>query len=253
MAAGGLIGLPGLIGLSSQPGCGSGEGPWEAASKPPIHPPERSPLESVFSPVHGIEVPRTVLECPAGACILLHFAVREDYQPSVMTDVLFGRPETDADDGQIVAEAKPPWQVERAAEWVQFNCCTFAVGEAIGLGRSDWLCGEVNPLTDGTNPMQVVLDSYYEQVAEFAPPFSSRAIELFATSSELREDDVVCLVGSSGPEYPHAMRVRRRGDRHWVVGKFGEDPILWTPLETVGGVYEREFDRVWVFRLIDSA
>ena len=43
--------------------------------------------------------------------------------------------------------------------------------------------------------------------------------------------------------------MRDRRDLHWVVGKFGEDPILWTPLETVGGAYEGQFDRVWVFRL----
>ena len=124
-----------------------------------------------------------------------------------------------------------------------------AVGDAIGLGRGDWLAGEVNPLTDGTNPMQVVLDSYYEKVAEFPPPFSKSGINVFETSSAIRDNDVVCLVGSRGPDYPHAMRVRGRKGRHWVVGKFGEDSVLWTPIATVARAYEGQFDRVWVLRL----
>ena len=215
-------------------------------------PPER-PLAAVYSRRRRIDVPRTVLECPRGACILLHFPIREDYRPGAMTDLLAGRPGTAADDGQIVAEAGTAWHVEREVQLAQFNCCAYAAGDVIGLGRGDWLCGEVNPLTDGTNPMQVVLESYYEQVAEFAPPFSARAIESFETSTGLRDDDVVCLVGSHGPDYPHAMRVRRRVDRHWVVGKFGEDPILWTPLATVGAAYEGQFDRVKVFRLAEES
>jgi len=249
-AAGGLFGFSGLCACDSTT---KSSGPAAGVSSPQKSRPPEKLLEAAYSRRHGIDVPRTVLECPRGACILLHFPLREDYRPDSMSDLLSGRPGTDADDGQIVTEVGTAWHVERAGQLAQFNCCAYAAGDVIGLGPGDWLCGEVNPLTDGTNPMQVVLESYYERVAEFAPPFSERAIETFEASSQLREDDVVCLVGSHGPEFPHAMRVRRRGDRNWVVGKFGEDPILWTPLGTVGGAYEGQFDRVWVFRLSESS
>ena len=248
--AGGLFVLSGLSACdATTPPSGqtSGDGSQRGSR------PAETPLEAAYSRRHGIDVPRTVLECPGGACILLHFPLREDFTPDSMSDLLSGRPGTAEDDGQIVSETGTAWHVERVAQLAQFNCCTYAAGDVIGLGPGDWLCGEVNPLTDGTNPMQVVLESYYERVAEFAPPFSDRAIESFEASMQLRDDDVVCLVGSRGPDFPHAMRVRRRGDRNWVVGKFGEDPILWTPLGTVGGAYEGQFDAVWVFRLSEPS
>lgn len=211
-------------------------------------PPERM-IDPVYSQWHGTEIPRTVLSCSAGDCILLHFPVREGYRPDTMSDLLVGKPETNDDNGEMVSDGGEGWRLASPLELCQFNCCAYAVGNVIGLGPTDWLSGEENLMTDTTNPMQVVLDSYYERVAEFDPPFSSAAIDAFATSPLLGDGDVVCLAGSRGPEYPHAARVRRRRGRNWVVGKFGEDPILWTPLETAGGVFEGQFDRVWVFRL----
>ena len=241
-----LFGLGGLLGVA---GCGASGESFSSSGDGSRRRPAEKALEPAYSHRHRVDVPRTSLECPAGNCILLHFPVREDYQSSSMDDLLEGRPGTDADDGAVVTEEGTQWHVDVPAQLAQFNCCAYAAGDVVGLGPGDWLCGEVNPLTDGTNPMQVLLESFYEKVADFAPPFNSRAIEAFETSHLIRDDDVVCLVGSRGPDYPHAMRIRDRRDRHWVVGKFGEDPILWTPLETVGGAYEGQFDRVWVFRL----
>lgn len=243
--------LAALAGLAGLAGCDPAAPVAPASSSRGSRPREKV-LPAVYSQRHKVDVPRTVLECPRGPCILLHFPVRADYRPDTMEDLLAGLPETKSDDGQIIAADGTAWHVERPAQLAQFNCCTYAVGDVIGLGPGDWLCGDVNPLTDGTNPMQVVLDSYYRQVAEFPPPFSEEAIKSFEKSKVLRDDDVVCLVGSRGPEYPHAMRVRRRRDHHWVVGKFGEDPILWTPLSTVGAAYEGQFDQVSVFRLSEE-
>ena len=243
-----LAGLGVWLGLS---GCGAEPSPEPAAAGFGIRPSER-PIEAIYSQRHKTDVPRTVLECPRGKCIVLHFPVREDYEPDAMNDLLSGASDTDSDDGQIVTGRGTSWQVDRPEQLGQFNCCAYAVGDAIGLGRGDWLCGEVNPLTDGTNPMHVVLESYFERVAEFPPPFSESGINQFETSSVIRDNDVVCLVGSRGPDYPHAMRVRDRKGRHWVVGKFGEDPVLWTPIATVANAYEGQFDRVWVFRLKKS-
>ena len=45
------------------------------------------------------------------------------------------------------------------------------------------------------------------------------------------------------------ISVRGRKGRHWGVGKFGEDSVLWTPIATVARAYEGQFDRVWVLRL----
>ena len=240
-----IAGLGTWLGLA---GCGSDRSSEPVASAVGVRPLER-PLAAVYSKRHKADVPRTVLECPRGKCIVLHFPVREDYEPDSMTDLLSGQPDTKSDDGRIVTDLGPAWQVDRPEQLGQFNCCAYAVGDGIGLGRGEWLSGEVNPLTDGTNPMQVVLDSYYEKVAEFPPPFSKSGINVFETSSAIRDNDVVCLVGSRGPDYPHAMRVRGRKGRHWVVGKFGEDSVLWTPIATVARAYEGQFDRVWVLRL----
>lgn len=239
-----LLGMAGVL-----VGCNQSSRPSGRSANPRgLRPPERR-IGPATHPWYGIEVPRTVLSCPAGDCILLHVPVRKEYQPDAMIDLLAGNPETAEDDGEIVGDAGQGWAITSPSQLCQFNCCAYAVGDVIGLGPTDWLCGDVNPTTDATNPMQVVLDSYYERVAEFDPPFASSAISAFAASPLLRDDDVVCLAGSRGPEYPHAARVRRRQDRNWVVGKFGEDPILWTPLETVGREFESQFDRVWVFRV----
>lgn len=212
---------------------------------PRERPPEQS-LSPAWSPKHRIEVPRTVLECPAGDCILVHFPIRKDYVPDGMTDLLAGQAGTTEDDGELFESAR--WTGGPPGRLCQFNCCAFAVGDWIGLGPTDWLCGEVSGLTDGSNPMHVMLKSFFRQIAEFPPPFATSGIEAFATDSRLQDEDVVCLVGSRGPDFPHAMRVKRRKGRNWVLGKFGEDPILWTPLETVGGAYEGQFDQVQVFR-----
>ena len=192
-----------------------------------------------------------MLDCPAGECILVHFPIREDYIPDKMSDLLVGQEGTTEDDGEILQVER--WTGGPVGRLSQFNCCAFAVGDWVGLRPTDWLCGEVNKLTDGSNPMQVMLKSYFRQIAEFPPPFTSSAIEAFATDSRLQDEDVVCLVGSRGPDYPHAMRIKRRKGHNWVLGKFGEDPILWTPLETVGGAYNRQFDQVQVFRFQGGA
>ena len=210
-------------------------------------PPER-PIAAAFSTRLDRSIPRTVLDCPAGECILVHFPPRTYESSAKMDDVLEADPASDRDDGTVYRDPAGFWTSPDPGRLSQFNCCAFAVGDLVELTPTDWLCGDANELTDGTIPMEVMLESYFSVIADFEPPYSSVAIRAFAGDTRVRDGDVVCFIGSRGPDYCHAGRVRKRRGDNWVLGKFGEDPILWTPIQSIAQAYEGLFDQVRVYR-----
>jgi hypothetical protein len=204
---------------------------------------------------------RSVVECPAGPCIVLHFPPYEmNPQESremeeFVARMLIGDPSTTADDGELFRDEQHRWCAETDGEVMQstFNCCTFAVGDVVGLTADDWImpleCGQA----DGTFPMQVVLDSYFELAHQYrvdGRPFDWARIE---SDAELQQDDVLCFVqtlltGGTSTRIVHAGRIWKHKGRNWIASKIGAGPILMTPIETLAREFGGQFDVVRIHR-----
>lgn len=200
-------------------------------------PPER-PLAHGPDP-DGEMCRRSALLCPAGECVLMH------YHPGTLSPIRDPacalRP---GEYAQLVHDANSPWffGAQHGVCLDTFNCCTFAVGDYIGLTVDDWV--GVWATGKHANPMQVILDSYFECL--WSAP-AAEALARFESDATLREGDVVCIFDSSSGQVTHAGRVDQRDGKNRLLSKFGTGPILNTDLR-----FPRRFfsgDLVKVFRL----
>lgn len=236
------------------PGCG------DAGIPPPPAPLERYHISPVPTP-SGL-VGRSVIECPAGPCIVLHFPPtglkpeESREMQEFVARLLTGDPATSEDDGELFCDQQGRWCQGTDDEVIQstFNCCTFAVGDVLGLTTDDWIMPLKYGLADNTLPMQVVLDSYFESVRHFRVEdvaFDWTRIELDA---ELRQTDVVCFVqtvltNGVSTRFVHAGRIWKHEGRNWLVSKIGDGPILVTPIETLAREYVGDFDIIQIHRV----
>jgi len=246
-----LIGFALLVAIGSS-GCGRRPA---RATRLPVDVPESVGQRILIDPIHtylGL-TGRSVLACPAGYCVILHFPP-EPVPVEDLTDVLEGDPGTDADDGEVYDDPDSPWCSALAAGPSRntFNCCAFAVGDVAGLTPDDWimpmLCGD----TFDTLPMQVLLDSFYERLQALdGPGFHWRALE---GDAHLRTDDVLCFVSTTGQHtcYSHVGRILRKGGRNWLISKFGAGPILRTTIQAAGYKFAGQYDKIWIFRQKDQ-
>jgi hypothetical protein len=178
---------------------------------------------------------RTVLELPAGDCLLKHFD--KTFEPTHDIRQLLRD-----DFAQPYFENSAWYEGYPAKSRRTFNCCTFAVAPFIGLTPDDFL--DNHPTQGYPNPMQVVLDSYFERIRAYSP---SAALAEFPHDAELRQDDVVCTVKTSGIlGFRHAARVHVGNDQNLLLSKFGQGPILLADLPFTLRCFPG--DEVWVYR-----
>lgn len=186
-------------------------------------------------PLYGIQ--RTSVELGSGNDLVLlhkkHFTHPKDrlYQFPSLAAFL------EAGEGRLLCEGGEsgnPWCRNGTKPDSGFNCHAHAVGDLIGLTPDDWLDGGVSKLTGNTNPMQVVLDNFFREVA----------------SNDLREGDVVSLVknGPDGVEYIHSGRIVNENGRVMIASKLGEGPLVVALLSVYEKEYEGLFDTIKVFR-----
>ena len=203
---------------------------------------------------------RSVLDLPAGECILLHKSPRREFcPPSFMAywmDWMQGDPATDQDDVRFYREPSDPLCTSELFDYYQsgtFNCHTFAFRPFLGLNRLDWLTGMIEDSTNGVNPVKVVLDSYFRPVKVVrigAFGASEDTLNEFDRDSDFQEDDIICFTRSSDPDcFYHTGRVRKVNDRNWVLSKIGMSPTVVTTLSQLATYYIGKFDQVEIYRL----
>lgn len=130
-----------------------------------------------------------------------------------------------------------------------FNCHSYSVGDVIGLTSTDWLDGVSSELTDGINPMQVVLDNYFSLVSEFDR--NPESISKVARNVGLQEGDVLTLVKYSSDgsvEHVHSGRIVKEKSKNWLASKLGEGPLIIAPIAVYTMEYEGLFDAIRVYR-----
>jgi hypothetical protein len=192
---------------------------------------------------------RSVLACPAGYCIILHYPPAP-VETEDLSTMLEGNPDTDDDSGEVYDDPTSQWCTPSAMGEARntFNCCTFAVGDVAGLTPDDWILPTPSGDAFNTLPMEVLLDSYYQRVKTFdGPQFDWRAIE---RDESLQTDDVLCYVRTTDQYrcYTHAGRIWRHDGRNWLISKCGAGPIVRATIEATGLRFWGEFDTIWIYR-----
>ena len=204
-------------------------------------------IESVRS-IEGF-LGRSLIACPAGPCIVLHFPPKLT-DPLDLTTVLEADTDSTADDGELFFEEGNRWCTTPtyAGDQSTFNCCTFAVGDLLGLTTHDWIAPNPSPVTAFTVPMQVVLDSYFQLQRVYPGPDVDW--EAAVADVDLQEGDVLCYVRtqSATPEFIHVGKVVKKDGQNWVVSKLGKGPIVAATIKATGREFSGEFDEVRVYR-----
>ena len=192
---------------------------------------------------------RSYLVCPKGKCVILHYPPTEPEAPD-LGNVLDLDPDSPEDDGEMYCDEASPWCSVSAtgSDLSTFNCCTFAVGDVVGLTPADWINPVSTGNTDDSNPMLILLDSYFIRVKAYAgPDLNWDAIE---NDDQLQENDVLCYVqtGEKAIEFVHAGKICKNKGHNWLVSKFGLGPLVKAPLRSAGSFFSGHFDVVWVYR-----
>lgn len=228
-------------------GCDSGTPSREHAEHAGANP-DREWMEPVRTMI-GL-TGRSILRCPAGDCIVLHFPpVRLDNREAL--EIFKRLPDIAEEDAEVYLDPNSRWCQQDAGHATNtFNCCTYAVGDVVGLTTADWISCDPIGNTCLINPMQVLLDSYFERVKVYRQPFMG-----METDPALQADDVLCFVNTSSPRptYCHAGRVCKKDGTNRLISKIGEGPILRTSIKAVAMRYSADFDEIWVYRARSTA
>ena len=126
--------------------------------------------------------------------------------------------------GPVVELEENNWRWCKA-EPRNFNCHALAIGSSVGLTPNDWLEGKASPATLHINPVELLLDNYFETVSE-----------------RLVDNDVFLLKDAESNHFVHSGFVRWIDSRLVAVSKFGEGPILMTSLELIATVFRNNFN-----------
>lgn len=188
---------------------------------------------------------RSVMSCPAGKCVVLHFPpvdLKEEDAVEILTD----DPSVAASEVELYHDPSGRWcQDDPHAVTNTFNCCTYAVGDVVGLTTDDWISPEPTGATCYTVPMQVILDSYFWRVRAYQRPFEHVAVD-----PTLHADDVLCFASTGGPvlTFCHAGRICKKDGENWIISKFGSGPLVRTTIRAAVVEYDDYFDEIWVYR-----
>lgn len=192
---------------------------------------------------------RSILVCPSGDCVIFHF-------PPVWTDTtdldsfIESVPEDLAKEIEVYDDPSNPWCRAGMTEVTSnmFNCCTFAVGDVVGLSPRDWINPGPNGDTYYTAPMQVILDSYFARVKMYAiPTVDWRRLE---QDVAIHPGDVVCFMKTRdrGPQLVHAGKIRRSQGKNELVSKLGVGPIVRSSLRAVAAEFADDTNEIWIYR-----
>jgi hypothetical protein len=193
---------------------------------------------------------RSVLECPTGRCIILHYPPA-DLEPPDLSQVLDSDPNSTEDNGEVYFELASPWCAPAVTDAAlsTFNCCTYAVGDIVGLTPGDWINPVPDGNTDNSNPMQILLDSYFRRVKVYQDPTADW--EGIERDQDLRRDDVLCYVqtGEESVQFVHVGKVYPLNGKNWLLSKFGCGPIVRAPISASGNHFSGHWTKVWVYRI----
>lgn len=141
------------------------------------------------------------------------------------------------------------WRVDpnRPEELTTFNCATFAIGDAIGLSRADFLDPRSASFTNKQNPAHVLLQEFYQRLATYslAEVNWSQLDQL----ESLRDNDVVVFaIHGTDEEYVHLGKIIKWQGHNRMLSKMGRGPIVRGTLQRTAQAYEGRFNEIQIYR-----
>ena len=222
--------------------------------------PERYSIESMQGDF-GL-VGRSVIKCPAGDCILVHFppevaefkslndGMTEGHTVDATVKSILRLDDADSEnDGEImIPDARWGGAEADQVSFDTFNCCAFAVGDLLDLREGDWLNPAPRNTTNQTRPFQIVLDSYFREVLR-ASVYEIDWASL-ESSTAIHEGDLVCFSSTMKDllEVVHVGVVQKRNGKNWLVSKIGLGPIVRGTMSATGKAYLLGWDVLVVYR-----
>lgn len=208
--------------------------------------------------LEGVEIGKTYKRIEDYEIIVLHksetLTPAKVFKGNFFGELLEGDPNTNEDNGFLLNEPNNPWTKAGGGVGPSFNCHSYAVGERLGLTPNDWLEGSPSPLTDDTNPLDIILKNSFQIVKNYS--LESDMLNDFPNDTQILAGDIVTIIMTSrnavrrtNVDYIHSGRVTKVRGKNWVSSKFGEGPILVTPLSAIIKEYQGQFNRMSVYRL----
>lgn len=200
-----------------------------------------------------LTIARTLHKCPTGKCVLFKKTQRINKPGDLEAFDKFL-----AATGVRVVEAKDdPWCTDPSgAPWKKgdrgnpsFNCHSFSVGNTAGLTPADWLEGVSAPATEGTNPMQVFLDSYFRLIKTYDP--AKQKPGDIEADTDVTEGDLLVFTAKDGEKlfHVHSGKLAKREGKWVMTAKLGEDfPVVAGSIEAVSSPYAGKFNEVRLYR-----
>jgi hypothetical protein len=208
----------------------------------PLNRSEDKPLPPMT--VNGVAFRRTEQNLGGNRLVILHktdpFFTTSSFQARSLTRFLVRG-------GFVCTDAGNPWCAATAL--TTFNCHAFALGERAGMSPQDWVDGEAGPLTDGINPMGVLVSYYLKPYMKLGK--SAHEITRLVQNRCVCEGDIICFLrrdDKNRPIFVHSGKIVKAGDDNVVMSKLGENPVCTLPLRDLVNEYSPIFSWIEVFR-----
>jgi hypothetical protein len=140
-----------------------------------------------------------------------------------------------------------PWCSPKAL--LTFNCHAFALGDRAGLTPQDWVEGEPGALTEGANPMAVLVSYYLTPYKKLSK--DPREIAELASDPGINEGDVIAFMRIDAGDqvvFVHSGKMVKVEGENWVISKLGERPVSTLPIKNLAAAYDPKFSWIAVFK-----
>ena len=226
------------------------------AREPVSKKPDRFLRQNTWTAIAPIRLPqglagRSSVPLPNGQCIILHCPMKF-LSYGEMIARLGGDPNTAKDDLHLFREpVNSRWHVSRydLSDLSTFNCATYALGDAIGLSKSDW----VEPLATSWTGMQssakAILDDCFVLIESHDA--DGESWQTLETSPTSQHHDVVAFLDEERG-YAHFGRISKVGQQSTLVSKLGTGPIVHGTTQRTSLRVSGTFDKVQLFRQIEQ-
>jgi hypothetical protein len=188
---------------------------------------------------------RSIVKLPTGDCVVMHVP------PTFLTveylnALLPGESGSQVHGLTIYQEpADSPWHVPAndPSQLSTFNCAAYALGDASGLTKSDWLELRTASWTNGLNPSLQMLESHFQLVTTVTSPAqTSRLVDL----GDLKPGDVLAFLAPQG--FSHFAKVRPSERGNILVSKLGGGPLVSGSIDDTIKHYASMVSSIQIYR-----
>ena len=187
---------------------------------------------------------RSIVPLAAGECVVLHVPPRYLRQADLEND-LKGGIVLETDKLEIHREpADSRWHVPESdlSQLSTFNCATYALGDAAGFTKSDWLELRSTSWTKGLNPTSLALTSHFDLIASFS---WSTDLPPSMEADMLTPGDVVVFVTPQG--YCHLGKVQASEAGNILVSKLGAGPLVGGSISATANFYAKQVTAIEIY------